>query len=143
MITSGVISVNVTGLQDLADKLRAVSAASAETLQRSLAEAGELVAAEARALSSYSTKVPGSIHTDVVGPGLVRVSTQLQEAVAIENRGKGFVRHPLFGTRTHWYSKNSHPAYLHPALEAKREEFSEVAIQALHDAFTVAGLGSA
>ena len=138
--TSGVIGVSVAGLQDLAEKLRVVSAASAETMTQTLQDAGELVAVEARTRSSYSTKIPASIHTDVAGPGLVRVSTQLTEAVAIENRGRGYVRHPLFGTRTHWYS-NPQPAFLLPSLIEKREEFREVAIAAIHEAFEEAGMG--
>lgn len=39
------------------------------------------------------------------------------DAAPIENRGKGFVRHPVFGNREVWTDKNSHPAYLGPTFE--------------------------
>lgn len=139
---STIIAVNTAGLEDMVERLRAASAASAETLQTALSESGEIVARAARARASFSTKIPGSIHTEVAGPGFVRVSTQLPEAVAIENRGKGHVRHPLFGTRTNWYTKNSPPAFLHPALLESVEEFKEAAVRAMHAALVEAGVTS-
>lgn len=137
----GLIAVNTAGLTELAAKLRAVGAAATERFDESLEKAGEIVVTDARARASYSSKIPGSIHVEVAGPGFVRVTTSLPEAVAIENRGRGHVRHPLFGTREHWYTKNSHPAFLHPALYATREEVVASLIETIHEAFVEAGLG--
>lgn len=135
LLSSGsFIRVTVAGLQALAGKLRALSAEMETTLLEALKECGELVATDARQRVDYSTKIPGSIHTNVAGPGFVRVSTQLPEAVAIENRGRGHVRHPLFGTREHWYN-NPQPAFLYPALRATGESFADAAVAAIHEAW--------
>ena len=134
-----VVNVNVSGLQGLAAKLRTVSTTAEQKFYDGLEEAGELIADEARARSNYSSKIPGSIHTEMAGPGLVRVGSTLREAVAIENRGKGFVRHPLYGTRDHWYS-NPQPAFLHPAAEARRAEARDKVVEVVHEAFVEAGL---
>lgn len=136
----GLIAVNTAGLTELAAKLRAVGAAATERFDESLEKAGEIVVKEA-GLRAPGDKIPGSIHAEVAGPGFVRVTTSLPEAVAIENRGRGHVRHPLFGTREHWYTKNSHPAFLHPALYATREEVVASLIETIHEAFVEAGLG--
>jgi hypothetical protein len=51
-------------------------------------------------------------------------------AAALENRGKGFVRHPGPGNdRENWTTKNSRPAAMAPALEAHRAEV-EAALEA-------------
>ena len=136
-----VISANTTGLAALADRLTAVGAGAPEAMTEQMMEAGEVVAAAARSLSSYSTKVPGSIVVEAVGPGIVRVVTRLPEAVAIENKGKGRVKHPLFGTRTHWYTKNSKPAFLLPAFLATYKTLAEFGIRAFRSAWGAAGPG--
>jgi hypothetical protein len=55
------------------------------------------------------------------------------QAAALENRGKGHPRHPLFGDREHWYTNNT-PAYLAPALDAHREEVLTIIENAVADA---------
>lgn len=130
-----VVSVNVAGLTDLAAKLRAVNAELEEHLQAKLVEAGDIVATAARARAPGS--VGGDIVTEPAGPGLVRVRGVGTKAIVIENAGKGFVRHPLFGIRTHWYN-NPNPAYLHPALLETEGEVYETVVSALYEAWEAA-----
>jgi hypothetical protein len=89
-----------------------------------LREAGEIVAADARNRASYSDKIPASIKVRTAR-GNVKVvagGDAAPDAAPIENKGRGFVRHPIFGSRENWTSKNSHPAFLSPAFDAHREE---------------------
>jgi hypothetical protein len=136
-----VIQVNVSALNDLVERLRTVGPAAVTRLSTKMEQAGELVAASARDRASFSTKIPGSIHVEMAGT-VVRVSTSLDEAVAIENGGKGRVRHPLFGNRNFWFTKNSPPAFLHPALNDRRAEVYDLAVEAIHEAFVEAGMGT-
>lgn len=139
--TSGVVNVDASGMTELVAKLQGVAPALAETLAARLQEAGEAVADAARVRAGYSTKIPGSIHVFMAGGFAVAVSTSLPEAVAIENHGRGFVRHPVFGTRDHWTTERSHPAFLYPTLLAMRPQVYETAVEAIHDAFSEVGLG--
>jgi hypothetical protein len=89
---------------------------------------GEVVAQDARADASYSTRIPQTIKVRVTSGGNVKVvmgGDAAPDAVPIENKGKGFVRHPTFGKRGagDWTSKNSHPAILLPAF-AKRADWA-------------------
>lgn len=53
------------------------------------------------------------------------------DAAPIENKGKGFVRHPVFGNKDVWTAKNSHPPFLGPAFEEDREEAMAVLDEAV------------
>ena len=55
-------------------------------------------------------------------------------AMPIENRGEGNILHPVFAKKgsaryadkASWSNKNSHPAFMAPALEAHREEVLQI-----------------
>lgn len=104
--------------------LRAASPILATELRRGLRSAGEAVAALARDKAGFSSRIPLSIKVQVrgVGVSVVAGGSKAPNAVAIENGGKGFVRHPTFvplsqlpGPPGSWTSLNSHAAYLQPA----------------------------
>jgi hypothetical protein len=64
-------------------------------------------------------------------------------AAPIENRGKGFVRHPTFGRKdgpNDWTSKNSHPAFMATALAAHQEEIAKGIERGVYEA-TVRAIG--
>jgi len=162
------VYVDTTGLKDLARDLRRASPELSKGFRSKMKVAAEIVKTEAATRASFSRRIPSSLRVSVTGNGAtVKVAAggaRAPDAAAIENRGKGFVRHPVFevavakggGGRTlvshskkhpelvskagqsrsggvaPWTAKNSHPAYLSPALEAKEEEIT-TAIAAVVD----------
>lgn len=87
----------------------------------------KIVMADASSRASFSPRITSSMK--IVGSGL-RVRGQAGAgngwiAVPIENRGEGFVEHPTFG-HAPITNKNSHAAFMAPALEAHREKVIEV-----------------
>lgn len=116
-----------------AKALRRQAPDMAVTLRKELRAAGEIVAADARARASFSSKIPASIKTRVSGAtiSIVAGSKKAADAAPYENEGKqGDFRHPLFGNRAVWISQKAHP-FLHPALEAGRPAVMDAALQAL------------
>lgn len=119
-----VLEIDVAALREAAAVMRATIPAAHAAAKVALAEGGEMVAKTAAGNASYSDKIPGSLRVVVTGTLIVRVyagGDSAADAAAIENRGKGFVRHPVFGNRAAWTDKNSHPAFLQPAGEADKE----------------------
>lgn len=101
-----------------------------------LREAGEVVAADARNRASYSDKIPGSIKVATRG-AVVKVRAggdAAPNAAPLENKGRGNPRHPLFGNRNYWYTNTGTPAFLAPALDAKREVVAEMIATAVGNA---------
>jgi hypothetical protein len=128
------ISVDTRALSRLAADLRYAAPESWKACRVALKAAGEIVAADARARTSYSDRIPGSIKVRVTRGGNVKVvagGEAAPDAAAIENRGKGFVRHPVFGDRQVWTDKNSRPAFLAPAFAAHQEEIVELMTEAV------------
>ena len=159
--SSADVYVDTRELKDLARDLRKASPELAKGFRTKMKAAGEVVKTEAMARASFSRRIPPSLRVSVTGNGttvkVVAGGARAANAAAIENRGEGFVRHPVFevgaskggGGRTllshskrhpelvtpagqsrsggvaPWTSKNSHPAFLAPALEAKSEEVTE------------------
>lgn len=126
--TTGIpIVVDVSALRNLARDLRRVAPEAYKELQAEMKVAGEKVAADARERVSYSPRIQASIRVRT-SPGNFKVQAggdSAPDAAPIENGGKGFVRHPVFGDREAWTSKNSHPAFLAPALEANAPAVAE------------------
>ena len=96
----------------------------------------KVVMADASNRASFSDRITSSMK--IVGSGL-RIRGQAGAgngwiAVPIENRGEGNVTHPVFGNLHGQEStnKNSHPAFMAPALEAHREEVIEVLTDAVY-----------
>jgi len=64
--------------------------------------------------------VAASIHIRVTPGGAVEVvagGAEAPEAAPIENKGRGFVRHKVFGHTDRWTAKHSHAAFLQPAFD--------------------------
>jgi hypothetical protein len=77
--------------------------------------------------ASYSTRIPASGKIRVTSGGNVKIvfgGDAAPNAAAIENRGRGFVRHPIPNTDA-WTEKNSHPAFMSPELDAHVEEVAK------------------
>jgi hypothetical protein len=119
------IIVDTKALSRLAADLRLAAPEAWKACRVALKAAGEIVAADARARTSYSSRIPGSVKVRTTSGGNVKVvagGARAENAAPIENRGKGFVRHPVFGDREDWTAKNSRPAFLAPALAAHMDE---------------------
>lgn len=126
-----IIEIDVAALREAAAQMRATIPAAHAAAKKALEAGGEMVAKTAAANASYSDRIPGSLRVTVSGTLLVKVyagGDAATDAAAIENRGKGFVRHPVFGNRAAFTDKNSHPAFLQPA-----GEHDEAAIAALYE----------
>lgn len=96
----------------------------------------KIVMADASARASFSNRITSSMK--IVGSGL-RIRGQAGAgdgwiALPIENRGEGDVTHPVFGNLHGQQStnKNSHPAFMAPALESHREEVVQVVTEAVY-----------
>jgi hypothetical protein len=137
------IEVDTAGLNRLARDIARVAPEAAKGLTKGMAAAGEVIAANAKARVSYSKRIPGSIKVRAAR-GNVRVSAggeAAPNAAPIENKGRGFVRHPVFvpmdkmpGPKGSWTEKNSHAAFLAPALDATAGEVAEIVEDALFEA---------
>ncbi len=127
------------------DFLRASKEAS-RALREGMTASARLVARDAEARVSYSKRIPGSIKTRV-GRTNFRLSAggdAAPNAAPIENKGKGFVRHPVFASPNKgrsewtWTDKHSRPAFLAPALDAKADEVVATVEKAVGDAVQIA-----
>lgn len=125
------LSANAKALRSLGKALREADAAMYREVQRSLRVVGQEVAARAKANASYSTRIPGSVTVRTSGVNAVVVSAKSPNAGPVENHGKGYVRHPVFGDRNTWTDKNSHPAFLVPAATERLQENAEAVADAL------------
>jgi hypothetical protein len=117
--------VDTRGLSRLARDLRVASPEAWRAYRESVRVVAQVVLRDAQSRASFSSRIPESMRIRTTGAGNVKIiagGEAAPDAAAIENRGRGFVRHPVFGDREDWTSKNSHPAFLAPALDAHREE---------------------
>lgn len=83
---------------------------------------------DAQARASFSTRIPGSGHVRVVRGGyeVVFGGSSAPDAAPIENRGKGYVTHPVFGREGTMTNKNSRPPFIQPAIDRFRPTASRV-----------------
>jgi len=124
-------------IKRLAERIGASMRVVRPAFRHSALGAAMPVLADARARASYSHRIPAAMRVRMVGNLVVEIivdGNAAPDAAPIENKGRGFVRHPTFargGDRSqwHWTNKNSHPAFLRPALDAHRAEV-ELAIEA-------------
>lgn len=95
------IEADTASLNRLARDLSAAAPEAWAACRASLREAGDIVAADARQRASFSTRIPGTIHT-VSRLGVVKVragGAGAPNAAPIENEGReGVFRHPLWGS---------------------------------------------
>lgn len=120
--------------------IRSTGAAGAAAVRGAFRDSAEIVKADAAGRASYSSRIPGSLKARATATNF-KVSAggeAAPNAAPIENKGRGFVRHPVFGDREAWTEKNSHPAFLSPALEAHEEEIVELIADRLAAAVSAA-----
>lgn len=91
------------------EQLTTLGAAGGGDLQA----AAEVIAGTARELAGWSAKVPGSITVTVSGQ-TATIKADAPAAYPAETRA----RHPLFGSRDHWYGPPGSP-FLGPALDRR------------------------
>ena len=90
----------------------------------SMRMAVEPIAEDARVRAAFSSRIEYTIKIRT-GRGNVKIiagGPGAPNAAPIENKGKGHVRHPVFGNRNVWTDKNSPPAYLGPAYEEGKDK---------------------
>lgn len=122
------IIVDTKQFSALTRGIRATGPAGARAVRAALRECAELVKRNAEARASYSSRIPGSMKARATAVNF-KVSAggdAAPNAAPIENKGKGFVRHPEWGNRERWTDKNSHPAFLSPALEEETDAILEL-----------------
>lgn len=138
------ISMDARQVGRVARGIRAASPEAWKAARVALLSVGEGVAEDVRSSTSWSSRIPGSVKVRVTAAGNVRVSVggdAAPDAVPIENKGKGFVRHPTFGRRDNpndWTNKNSRPAFLLPAFAARRDQALVEIEKVYMDAFVAA-----
>lgn len=118
------IVADTSQLSQLARDLRAAAPAALKAYRVAARALAVPVLADAQQRASFSSRIPGSGRIRVTGGGNVKIifgGDAAPDAAPIENRGKGHVRHPVFGNRQVWTDKNSHPAFATPAFDAHRE----------------------
>ena len=113
--------VDTSDLRALARDLERTVPGVRREVSEVVIESGQLVAAEARTLSSWSSRIPGSIRVaGTLNRSVVRAGGEVApHAPAFEHGGRpGEFRHPVFGNRNVWVGQRARP-FLAPALEAK------------------------
>jgi hypothetical protein len=134
----GGVFVDNSGLKNLAKELADLGAVGVPDAARiGLRAIVNKVRDRARRNASYSKRIPGSIRGRVSVRGfsgsVAAGGAKAPNAVPIENKGKGYVRHPIFvkkadlpGPPGSWTDKNSHPAFLSMAVEEDAIELQEL-----------------
>jgi len=147
-VSTGLPVIDVTDLRLLATQLKAADPESAAQLRVGLRAAGQLVADEAKARASWSTKIPGSVSVSTYGVG-VKVKAggpKAPMAKAFEHGGvAGTFNHPVYGNATGgkatgpWVKQNARP-FLGPALAAKGQDVETAVIDSLRGGLRALGL---
>jgi hypothetical protein len=129
------IIIDTKQFSTLTRSIRAMGPAGAVAVRGALRDSAALVKANAAARVSYSSRIGGSLKARATAVNF-KVSAggdAAPNAAPIENKGKGFVRHPIFIPRSKlpgppgsWTEKNSHPAFLAPAREEETEAILEL-----------------
>lgn len=139
------VGADTEAMSRLAKQLRQCSPAGAKAFRSGLREAGELVKQKAAANASYSSRIPGSLKVRATGRGNVNITAggaAAPNGAPIENRGRGHVRHPIFGrgdrSTWRWTEKNSHPSFLFAALLEMSPAALKVAGSAMERAVSIA-----
>ncbi len=125
--------IQADGLKQLSKDLRRLQDSTlSKNLRAALKKGGQLVADDAKARSSWSNRIPGSIKVSVTQKGVaVKAGGDKAPHAAIYESGG---RHPVFGNRSAWVNVEKRP-YLMPAGESKVEQVVDVIGDAMEDAF--------
>lgn len=135
--------METTGIRELAAQLGRFPVELKAELEPAVIAAADLVAEQAKANASFSSKIPGQITSGANfsargGGAEIRVHAgvypHVAEARVLEGDGYGGeFRHPVYGNEDVWRPQQSHP-FLHPAVEAKRAEVKTLIAAAVHKA---------
>jgi len=121
-----------------------------EGLSKDLSAAGEIVAAEARKISSeHSQTIPPSIKVRrrVATVAVQAGNADVPLAVLYEKGNKGSnpssttFRHPVFGNKNNWVTENRYP-FLRPAAEKTMPEVEALVLKELDAAIDEIAHGS-
>lgn len=128
------LKADASSLRKMGSQLRKSQPALYRETGRALREVGKRVASRALENASEFAKTPPTMRVSASGVNAVRVTAGGPGAdwKAIENHGKGHVRHPVFGNRQVWTEKNSPPAFLLPAAMVDLQHDTEDVRDALH-----------
>jgi hypothetical protein len=126
-------SVDTRDFAKFARALRQAEPDLYHQLKSELRGAGEIVAGKVRSRASFSSRIPGTVkvRTSGVGVRVIVGGPGAPDAAPIENSGKGFVRHPVFGNKDVWTAKGSRPAFFEPAVREGLPYAAAAAVSAL------------
>lgn len=136
--SGSLVTIDLSGLRGLATALRKAQPELVKTFRAALRQGGELVANDVReSTARWSTRIPQTVRTRTSG---IRVSViaggaRAPHAAAYEHRGEpGDVRHPVFGNRQVWTSKNT-PARpsLRPSAERRAPEVADTVLDGVDE----------
>lgn len=132
--------IEYSGVRELARALGRMPAELRLELRPELRKAGQIVADQAKANASWSTRIPGAISvststTSRTGGVAVRVDhIKAPHARPLEGvTGNGIFRHPVFGNRSNWVDQPTRP-FLFPAVRAKQAEAKALIAEAVRSA---------
>lgn len=139
---AGAGSIDTTELRAFA---RRMAEAADPNLNRqfgkALKAAAEPVVMEAKALASWSSRIPGSVRA---GGGMNKIviragGAKAPHAAAYEHQGRpGVFRHPVFGNRGNWVEQKARP-FLAPALLKNAPNSGRRAREAVFEVLQEAG----
>lgn len=112
------VYADTAALSRLSRSLRRAAPVAWATYKATAREAAGVILEDAQSRASFSQRIPGSGSVQVTGGGNVKIVFTAPNAAPIENQGRGFVRHPVYGHMDRWTDENSRPAFASPALEA-------------------------
>lgn len=125
----------------IARDMRKLTPETQKAVRPRLRQGGEIIASEARSLSDWSSRIPGTVRVrtsfredrekvSVIAGGSGAPHARPYEGIATQ--GDTF-RHPVYGNREVWVSQDKRP-FIFPAAEAKGEEVTGLVRAALDDA---------
>lgn len=129
-MAGNLFTVNVDGLRTLSANIRRSSPQLARRLRTGLRKGGELVATDARAFSSWSSRIPKSIRVESRGSrvDVVAGDEDAPHAAPFEHLGfPGQFRHPVFGNREVWVSQAARP-FLTPAARVNGSRVADLVL---------------
>ena len=139
-------SIDTTEVKSLAARLSRIPKEFQAGVRKPLRAVGTALLADARANSTWSSRIPGSLSLRVTlngrRPGVtVRASLKsAPEARVYEGILDDTFKHPLFGDRDNWYPQAARP-YLLPAVEANTQRVVDEITRLVEDVERRAGLG--
>jgi hypothetical protein len=133
-------NIDTSSFTNFGTAMRSASRRLKTVVSDALVDVASETAEAIRSNASYSKRIPDSVKVTKmdVGAMITAGGPDAPDAEPIENKGKGFVRHPIFvpqasmpGPSGSWTAKNSHPPFMAPAVLAAQAKVEEAASAAL------------